>query len=132
VAAPLDPGELAWSYFALLGDGDVEGAAALLDDDGTWWTCGGRQEIPMRRHKELFPQVMSRLPLAFERRSTLVAGDTVVLELRSHAELPDGQRYDNVYAFVVETRDGRLLHVREYNDTAHLAKVAPAIKALYA
>ncbi|MDQ7903732.1 AMP-binding protein [Phytohabitans sp. ZYX-F-186] len=122
---------LAWSYFQRLNEGRLDEAADLLDDEGTWWTCGSRRELPMATHKRLFPAALRAAPMRFVLRGAVERGDQVVLELESHADLPDGAAYHNVYAFVVTVRSGRLWQVREYFDTAHLAAVAPSLKRAY-
>lgn len=124
--------EVAWSYFDHLNHDRIDDAVAVLDPAGTWWTCGSRRERPMAEHIGLFPRVLAVVPMRYELRCGHDAGEVAVLEMSSHAELPGGRRFHNVYAFVITVGDGRLVHVREYNDTAHLLEVAPDIKALYA
>ena len=122
---------LAWSYFQHLNEGRVDEAADLLDDEGTWWTCGSRRELPMLTHKRLFPAALRAAPMRFVLRGAVEQGDNVVLEVESRADLPDGATYHNVYAFVITIRSGRFWQVREYFDTAHLAEVGPSIKKAY-
>jgi len=124
--------ELAWAYFEHLGAGALEAAAALLDDEGTWWTCGSRDTKPMALHKELFPKAMAMVPFTFTKRQAFAEGDRVLLELESHAVMPDGEPYENVYAFVITMRDGLMFEVREYSDSLYVSQRAPAMKALYA
>jgi len=44
-------------------------------------------------------------------------GNTVIVEERMRATLPDGRRYDNGYCFIFELKDGLISQVREYMDT---------------
>jgi hypothetical protein len=124
--------EVAWAYFQYLSEGSLDAAAALLHDDGTWWTCGSRRTIAMEKHKRLFPKALSMVPMQFTFRTAVEEGDRVVLELESHAMMPDGRSYDNVYSFVMTLRDGLIYEVREYSDSAYVALMAPTMKALYA
>ncbi|HEV7759833.1 MAG TPA: nuclear transport factor 2 family protein [Acidimicrobiales bacterium] len=125
--------EVAWSFFELLGRGRIDEALAVLDDDGTWWHVRTRRAYPMRRHKRQLARAWSIVPLQFTRFRTVEDGDTVVLELASHAQLPGGGAYDNRYVYVVTMGAGTLLHVREYSDTAYGDRVlTPEIQALFA
>lgn len=126
------PAEVAWGYFAHLSAGELDEAAALLADEGSWWTCGSRRAVPMAEHKVLFRQVLAAVPMRFTHVATHVAGDRVILEAESHAPLPDGGELHNVYAFIVTVEDGRIAHVREYDDTATLAEMAPRLRTFYA
>lgn len=122
---------IAWSYFDLLSQDRFGEAAALLIDGGTWWTCSARTPRSMRDHKELFPKVLAMVPMRFTLHRAIAEGDVVVLELESHATMPDGQLYNNVYSFVMTLWDGRILHAREYSDTESVAATAPAMMALF-
>jgi ketosteroid isomerase-like protein len=124
--------DVAWSYFAALNEGRIEDAKVVLDPGGTWWTCGSRLERPMAEHLELFPKVLAVVPMRYGLVAAHDAGDVAVLEMTSHADLPGARKFANVYSFVITVHDGRLRHVREYSDTAHLLEVAPDIKAMYA
>ena len=125
-------GQTAWAFFDLLGRGRIDEALALLDDAGTWWHVRSRRAYPMRDHKRLLARTWSIVPLRFVRHRTVVDGDTVVLELESHADLPDGTAYNNRYCYLVTVVDGRLRHVREYSDTAYGDRVlTPEVQSLF-
>lgn len=55
--------------------------------------------------------------VAVDFRGIFADGDTVVVEERMRATLPNGRPYDNDYCFVFELEDGLIKHVREYMDT---------------
>ncbi|MES2937138.1 MAG: nuclear transport factor 2 family protein [Pseudomonadota bacterium] len=55
--------------------------------------------------------------VANEVRLLLAQGDTVVVEHRMSAVLPDGRDYVNDYCFIYEVRDGQVWRIREYMDT---------------
>ncbi len=116
--------EIAWSYWALLGEGRVEEALELLDDDGIYWvsTYGARDERPMSVMKEFFRKAVPAVPMTFTKRGALASGDRVALEVESYAETPGGI-YNNCYCFMMTVRDGKIVRVHEYVDTKHAADV---------
>ncbi|KWV61068.1 ketosteroid isomerase [Bradyrhizobium macuxiense] len=50
-------------------------------------------------------------------RAVHADGDSVIVEERMLATLPDGRPYDNDYCFVFVVEGGRIKQVREYMDT---------------
>jgi uncharacterized protein len=50
-------------------------------------------------------------------KSLVAEGAVAVLENRFQATLSNGRHYDNDYCFVIEVKDGRIHHMREYMDT---------------
>lgn len=46
-------------------------------------------------------------------------GDRVAVEAKSRAVLANGNTLEQVYHFLFEIKDGRVVAVREYIDTAH-------------
>jgi ketosteroid isomerase-like protein len=119
---------LAWSVWELFGQGRLEEALALLDDDGVYWVAGGRRdEIRMADMKDYFRTTAPLFTVAFTKRSWFVSGERVVLELDGHAHTPNGV-YANVYCFVMTVRDGKVVRIHEYLDTALAATVlAPVV-----
>jgi ketosteroid isomerase-like protein len=53
----------------------------------------------------------------------LVDGDHAAVEAVGNGKLHNGKTYENVYHFAVDTKDGRILAVREYMDSHHVATV---------
>jgi len=53
----------------------------------------------------------------------LVDGDHAAVEAEGHGKLHSGRDYSNVYHFAIDTKDGRVLAVREYMDSHHVATV---------
>jgi uncharacterized protein len=62
-----------------------------------------------------FPRFFSEA--SFDRRVAIAEGDTVLVEHRMTARLPNGRPYVNDYCFVYEVTDGRVISIREYMDT---------------
>ena len=50
-------------------------------------------------------------------------GDLVVVESRGDNEAKDGTRYDNEYCLVFQLKDGMIVEMREYMDTAYTEQV---------
>jgi hypothetical protein len=53
----------------------------------------------------------------------LVKSDQAVLELRSLATAKNGMRFDNRYCWVVYFREGLIVRVRAYLDSAMVARL---------
>lgn len=115
--------EIAWRYWSLLGDGRIDDALALLDDDGVYWvnTFDDRDERPMRRMKVFFSRTMRAVPMRFVCHDVLCDGDRVALELESFASTDLGS-YNNRYCFVMTVRAGRIVRINEYVDTRYAAE----------
>lgn len=68
--------------------------------------------------KDIFPKGMM-LDIV-----TMTAEDNrVLLELQGRNFLKDGTPYPNRYVFVLETRNGKIAEIREYQDTALVERV---------
>lgn len=133
--APLDPEsgplQLSLAFFAALRERRFDDALDLLDDDGTHW--GG--SFPYREHSlagfkaklRMVQQGIHDTPMDFVVVDSLVDGDRVVIELRNDGRLPDGRLYEMVYCFILTVRDGRIVGVREYADTAYNRDMRPEL-----
>jgi len=117
--------EIAWSYFEYFNQGRIEEALALLDDSGTWWNTLNRKTTTMPRMKAATRKIAPLVPWKFTLHHALEDGDKVALDLESHAMLPNGKLYNNVYVYVFTMRNGKILHCREHADTKHAAEVLP-------
>ena len=122
--------EVVIEYFRRMTDRDITGTFELLDDEGTWWQNGRRFEVPMFEFKLGAESTLKMMPMKFTVVSALAKGDKVVAEVESHAENPDGGHYNNVYCFVFTMADGRIVHVRQYADTAHAGGLPERIRSL--
>jgi ketosteroid isomerase-like protein len=120
----------ATSYFERIAAGDVDGALALLEDDGTWWSNLNHHEIPIRDLKPGVRSTLSKMPFRFRIVRTIAAGDDVVLEVMSDAETPEGEPYHNVYCFLMTVKGGRILGIRHYVDTAAAGRIPPSARSI--
>ena len=108
--------DVAWSYFDALGEGRVDDALDILDPEGTFWSVVFPRETPIQ---ELYDHIRASIDathMTFELHNAVEQGDTVMLELESHGEAPNGDPYNNVYAFIVTVRNGKVLRLRGYTD----------------
>ncbi len=112
----------ALSLVSTLGAGEPD--VTLLTDDSTWW-APGRGEFGT----EAFLKVSRAFAGMFKRPSTITVhgvtaeGDRVAIEAEGHAELTDGRIYNNRYHYLFVFRDGKICHVKLYNDTAHAIRI---------
>lgn len=132
-AGPTENLVIAWSFFSALREGRFDDALDLLDDSGTHW--GG--SFPYRDHPlagfkaklRLIEKGVHDTPMGFVLVDSVAQGDRVVLELRNDGKLPDGRPYEMVYCFILRIRDGRIVGIREYADTAYNRAVRPELYA---
>jgi uncharacterized protein len=112
----------------LSADGDLDEAFTLLTDDFVSWTNVTRDEIGKEDLFRVSRWRMAFVPVRFVLQRIVVDGDVVVIEAEGTGTTVRGDRYDNVYAYVFEIRDGRIARMREHCDTACVAQVFPATK----
>ena len=117
--------EIAWSYFEYFNEGKIEDALALLEDSGTWWNTLNRKSTSIAKVKEATRKIAPLVPFKFTLHYALQEGDMVALDIESHATLPTGVVYNNVYVYIFTMSNGRILHCREHADTKHTAEVFP-------
>jgi uncharacterized protein len=119
-------------YVQALVDRDVDALRAAFAPDATWTFPG---ELPVsgtwtgpegiidgflgRMTQTLDPQT----PVTVEFRNLVADGDQAVAEWTSRARSKDGRPYKNDYAVVFHVRAGKIVEVREYLDTLHVAQV---------
>lgn len=119
--------------------GDAERITALLHPDVIWVApAGNATQValglgaaedagPPRGRNDLdraaivsfmvndFPRFF--IDASFDRRAAIAEGDTVLVEHRMTAQLPNGRSYINDYCFVYQVTDGKVSSIREYMDT---------------
>jgi uncharacterized protein len=116
----------AWTTF---GTGDPDRIGAVFAEDAEWLApagnaaariLGGHHLVGRGRIvtflTEEFPVVFGT-DVSSEVEAVLAEDDTVVLQTRLRSRLPNGNRYDNAYCFLITLRDGRIHRIREHLDT---------------
>jgi ketosteroid isomerase-like protein len=119
-------------FFATLGRGDWERLRSELLTDGSSWTMmapslpGG----PIMDSGDAIVAFFSAGGDVFEGggpevtlNRILVDGDAAAVEGVGNGKLHNGNTYANVYHFAIDTKDGRVVAVREYMDSHHVAVV---------
>jgi hypothetical protein len=110
--------------------GDIDACFALLADDVTWTNIGttrfsgtfaGKQAIAEELVGRLFAQLKAGIASRVERLTA--EGDIVVAQTSGTAETVDGIPYNNTYCQVFEIRNGQIVAVKEYMDTALIDSV---------
>ncbi len=135
-AVPVDPFVSSADYLRDLFGGNVAAALALLDDDVEWIVPGdaafgggvheGREAV-----LRFFALVLELFPegLAIEQLREWPGAEGGVVETVLSGRTAAGRSYRNAYAFVVETREGRVRRIREYADTSYAESVLRADSA---
>jgi len=114
--------QLAMDFFAALSRGDVAAVLEAYTEDGSCWTAGNtlisgtsnREQIQKGAAAifEAFPE-----GLEFIVHGLTVEGERVAVEAESRGRHVSGRIYNNLYHFLLEFRDGKLLRLKEYMDT---------------
>ncbi|MDW3214701.1 MAG: nuclear transport factor 2 family protein [Ilumatobacteraceae bacterium] len=124
---------------------DVDELLPLCDPNGSWWVDTGLDRaagvqgvdpgqdrpwplhgtMPLGEKLELLRGLRTRFPDGCRQRRWHSFGDDrrAVVEVEGDGVFANGGRYANRYAFAIETRDGLVVRVHEYLDTAHAADV---------
>jgi uncharacterized protein len=55
--------------------------------------------------------------------NVMVSGDWAIVELRADATAKNGMRFDNSYCWLARFRDGKIVEVRAYLDSALVARL---------
>lgn len=113
-------------YFARVGSGDPS-LPELLADDVVWWIPPGSKLGGTRRGKPAVMEVMGRAfelyapgePLRIQIEQIVAEDDHVCVQFVLEARTAAGRDYRNHYHIAFEVRDGRIVLVKEYVDTAY-------------
>lgn len=115
-------------FFDALNAADGERIAAAYAPDGSCWTSGNtlisgvisRDQIVAGSAAvlEVFPE-----GLVFTVHGMTAEGERVAVEAESKGLHASGKEYNNLYHFLFEFRDGKLLQLKEYMDTELITDV---------
>lgn len=112
-------------FYEAAARGDMDACFALLADDVTWTNIGstkfsgtysGKEAIVDSLIGPLFGQLKAEIFTQIERLTA--ESDIVVAQTSGVAETLDGTPYNNTYCQVMRIRDGNIVDVKEYMDTA--------------
>ncbi len=128
-----DPKSVVVRYVEAVAKGDLDTIVASFAEDATWTYPG---DVPLSgtwkgrdviindflggATGSLFPPGE---PPVIELVGAIAEGDQVVAEWTARGMAATGRFYDNACLGVFTVRDGRIVAVREYTDTKHVAEV---------
>jgi uncharacterized protein len=132
VEAETESEQLVLRFFATLSAGDLEGVRRMLHAEATWKAQvrgvpgagihrgpGGIVDDFLRPIRALFrpgdPKIL--VDSIASRRQF------VMIESHSGGCLADGRPYENLYAWAVEVRDGKIYALREYFDSHYVVEL---------
>jgi uncharacterized protein len=127
-----DPKTVVVRYVEAVADGDLETIVASFADEATWTypsdlplsgTWKGRDTII----NDFLGGATGGLfapghPPVIELRNVVAEGEQVIAEWTAKGDTLTGKRYDNRCLGVFVVRDGKIVSVREYTDTKHVAE----------
>lgn len=125
--------------FDALAKGDGAPFFDLFADDAKWVLLGsnpwsgvyaGKETIRTKLMKPLFAQFATKY--RNEATRILADGDVVVVECKGNVTTKGGRPYNNDYCYVCDMRDGKIVTLTEYMDTALVERALepPAAGAL--
>ncbi|HJW56067.1 MAG TPA: nuclear transport factor 2 family protein [Burkholderiaceae bacterium] len=120
--------ELVKRLFAAFGAGDIKQIVSLLDDEATWWVSG-TLSISKAYTKPEFEQLLVGMhdlvdgTIKLTPKAFTSEGNRVAVEAESFAKTKTGRTYQNLYHFLFETRNGKILRTKEYMDPMHVQAV---------
>lgn len=110
------------AFFVAMNAADGEAIAQAYCDDGIVWTMGDTLISGKRGKSEiaaLSSGILQAFPegLSFSISGITAEGERVAVEAQSDGVHVSGARYQNMYHFLFEFRDGKILVLKEYMDT---------------
>lgn len=123
--------QIATEFYRRFDANDIPGVLQTMADDATFWIAGkpGAARAAGTQSKaqiaQIFHRMVAQMPdgLRMTVKSAVAEGDKVALEVESRGELKNGRIYENDYHALMTIRGGKIVAVREYMDTQHVAAV---------
>jgi ketosteroid isomerase-like protein len=112
-------------FFDTLSSGDLEALRGLLHAQSSWEATG--QSIPgagiTRGRDKIIDEFLAPVRGLFEPGDPKISKrDWVAAETEAIGMLTNGREYHNRYAWIIEIKDGKVCHLREYMDTGYILK----------
>ena len=113
------------SFYEAGNRGDMDTCFGLIADDITWTSIGstvfsgtftGKDQLMQQLLGPLFGNLKAGISSTL--KNLIAEGDVVVAETSGIAETTDGKPYNNSYCQIMTIRDGQIVKVTEYADTA--------------
>ncbi len=130
VTADTDNERLVLKFFETLSAGDFDGVKSMLHANAIWKVMA--QGIPGAGehvgHKAIVDEFLMPVRLQiFESGDPKVVVDTILskgplvaAETRGVGRLKSGKEYRNIYAWMIEIKEGKLFRVREHMDSHYV------------
>jgi uncharacterized protein len=120
--------QLSLDFIDAIGRNDVPAIVAAYADDGRVTTMGNTLISGTFTKDQIVAaadQVLAMFPegLNFTVHSIVAEGDRVAVEAESLGRHASGKTYNQKYHFLMQWRDGQLVHLKEYMDTEHVTDV---------
>jgi len=112
-----------------LNRGDVDGLLGLVDPDVHWHVPRVDGSGELRGREAVRTGIFARIPQFLEApprmeiEDLVVEGECAVVRARGSARTRAGAEHHNRYALFYRVRDGRIVEVEEFFDTAKAAAV---------
>ena len=127
---PAENKRLLRAAFDGLADADATAFLDLMAEDFTWIVEGqskwslrfeGKAAVQRDLIRPLFANFAT--PYRNHAEEFIAEGDRVVVLCRGEVTTKAGEDYNNSYCFVIRMRDGKMVELREYMDTALAERV---------
>ena len=136
VSAETDSERLVLQFLATLSAGDLEGVRQMLHEEAIWQPQ--MRGVPgagiHRGRKGIVDNFLMPVRGLFRSGDPKILVDTLVskgplvmVESHSGGCLADGRPYENLYAWAVEVRDGKIHTLREYFDSHYVVELMAGI-----
>ena len=121
----IENGKIIAEVMSALAKGDSKPFGDAMADDFVWRMMGhgawgsafcGKEAVRDGMFRPLLKQYADRYTNT--PTNILADGDFVIVESQGAVTTKDGKAYNNRYCFVITMRDGKMLELREYCDTA--------------
>jgi uncharacterized protein len=132
VEAETESEQLVLRFFATLSAGDLEGVRRMLHAQATWTPQvravpgagihrgpGAIVDEFLRPIRRLFRPGDPKILVD----SIASRGNFVMIESHSGGCLADGRPYENLYAWALEVKDGKIYALREYFDSQYVVEL---------
>jgi len=124
-------------FFETLSSGDLERLRDLFHEDAVWQVQvkGIAGEGSHRGRKEIVDEFLAPVRGMFKPgepkinvTSIASKGSLVIGESTGRGTFTDGRPYENLYAWAIEIKDGKVHRLREYMDSFYVAKLQGVAK----
>jgi uncharacterized protein len=119
-------------FFETLSTGDLEKIRAAFHDEAVWdvQVKGIAGEGSHRGKKAIVDEFLAPVRGMFnpgdpkvEVLAVASQGNLAIGEAQGRGTFADGRPYENLYAFAIEFKDGKVYRLREYMDSFYVAKL---------